>query len=309
MEEAYYYPFGLTMSGISDRALQFGKYNKFRYNGKEQQNKEFSNGSGLEWYDYGARMYDEQIARWHVVDSKSEISRRWSPYNYAFDNPIKFVDPDGMWPDWGELISGAAHALVNYAEQKVSEAVNTAANAVFDAGKDKVQQAVKKVQVTPYVKAEAKVTVGLRAAGEVKKAVGVDANYRSFELLKVGGEADKNGGSFDASFVGKGGNVTTSKGAAIDFEGGASYSAETVQHRNSDGSYVTQSSSKEATVGASLDGPFSLTTSGSNEKSSTGQSTPTVKTYVGFGYTYGVGFVLDFSLQAGIKVTYNDDGK
>ncbi len=85
LQEHDYYPFGLTLRGLF--AASASTEDRTGYGGKE-----IEDAHGLNWYHYGARYYDPELGRWHVMDPDDQYH---SPYAFSANNPVRFVDPTG----------------------------------------------------------------------------------------------------------------------------------------------------------------------------------------------------------------------
>ncbi|GEN70602.1 DUF6443 domain-containing protein [Chryseobacterium lathyri] len=87
IEESNYYPFGLKHEGYN--VLSGNPAYKYKYNGKELQE------TGM--YDYGFRQYMPDLGRWSSLDPLSELASSWTSYRYAYDNPLRYIDPKGLF--------------------------------------------------------------------------------------------------------------------------------------------------------------------------------------------------------------------
>jgi RHS repeat-associated protein len=96
-----YYPYGLQWSNPSTENTR----NKYWHTNKEMQDKEWSDTEGLDWEDFGARMYDPVIGRWTCVDNLSNEFLSKSPYHFAKNNPVSHIDLDG---NYGFYFQGAS---------------------------------------------------------------------------------------------------------------------------------------------------------------------------------------------------------
>ena len=199
LEENNYYPFGLQHGSYNTPARDYRPIGdareietvdrnlyKYKYNAKEYQDE-----LGLDWYDYGARNYDASLGRWMNVDPLAE-NGKMRCYNYALNNPIYFIDPDGMWVKgagfWRNITSSDARI---HAEDFASENEGTVVKggngfSVFYSGDNSSSKAFfpnKDSKVTPS-------SIATVSALEARNPNGHGAlNVDMFELLGMTGVA------------------------------------------------------------------------------------------------------------------------
>ncbi|WP_425237709.1 RHS repeat domain-containing protein [Ulvibacterium sp.] len=99
IEENNYYPFGMKHKGYNsggDTALGNDVAQKWKFGGKE-----LIENLGLNWLDYGWRNFDVAMGRWMNIDNLAGMMKSQSPYNYALNNPVYYIDIDGLMPGNG----------------------------------------------------------------------------------------------------------------------------------------------------------------------------------------------------------------
>jgi RHS repeat-associated protein len=194
-----YYPFGqeIPVLGASD--------NQIKYNSKELQTD-----AGLNWYDYGARFYDPVLGRFNSIDPKTEEYNSWSPYLYAGNNPINYIDLNGEGPG-NDLIALLIYStiavrswfggMVSYTEQSSQNGTYNSMNMV-DAnnqglGSQKIVSDLS--QIINQVQEDVQETI------DVRIGVGVDFNPTKDEnvAISTGAEVGTDGGKVYVSSPGE----------------------------------------------------------------------------------------------------------
>ena len=148
VQKAYdYYPFGLQL-----RAYQPGDPATFTFT-----NKQLDQDGGLDWYYFGARFYDAEVGRFLGVDPLAGKYPALNPYHYTKNNPLKYVDRDGMqtegdeedqleqeyimWVNFGKASKQAIQELpqsLNFSEaaKEITNAANKSVIGISDATSD-----------------------------------------------------------------------------------------------------------------------------------------------------------------------------
>ena len=173
VEQNAYYPFGSRHTFGNTYAQTT---NRFKFNGKEEQTT-----GNLNYLDYGARMYDSNIARWTTRDPLSEKYYAYSPYNYCGGNPVLRIDYEGkFWEtawDAASLTMGLKSLINNIREGNVGAAIADGVGVIIDAA----------AAITPFVPGGVSAAISaVRVVDKVDDIVDAGKGMKNAEAIAEG---------------------------------------------------------------------------------------------------------------------------
>ena len=218
-----YHPFGTTSyrAGRRDTEVALKRY---KYCGKERDEE-----TGL--YYYGMRYYAAWLCRWISVDPLAKKAPSWSPYNYCFNNPIRYTDPNGEWPFpgvrflffKGGIGAGVTFALSAYQQSGIAKDRHGTTHFVMSRINYLTNQNMQDGSKDPnvYVGVEASISAGIEynwnASSFVETLsnmpVSISASAKSIIGFEVG--VSENSFSFSVG-IGAGGGITVGS-MSVDF--------------------------------------------------------------------------------------------
>jgi RHS repeat-associated protein len=212
-EENNYYPFGLQHKGYNN--VVNGTEHPYKYNGKEH-NQEL----GLNWYDYGARNYQPDLGRWMNLDHLAKDYDNLSPFVYAANNPVFYIDPDGQ--------RIAIYGNEDYRNKVLFQLALLAASS--DTGNDLVMNAINSKRTLVFADVEGVLGDNTfdGVGGSNYNVVGYDANgegYLDEDNGRNGEKLYKNSSTTLAHELGHFESITkgNKRGLLLDDKGRASY--------------------------------------------------------------------------------------
>ena len=173
LEESHYYPFGLTMGGISSKAAGIRENKKQKFQGQELASNEFSDGSGLEMYEFKWRMHDLQTGRFWQIDPLAEKYVYNSTYAFSENKVTGHIELEGLEsvnvndvrnPYVRAALKDNVQANVNSMRRNGSEAVQVSVSAGVGVG---VKAKVGKAEVSAGVSGP-QVEVSVNGGGKVE---------------------------------------------------------------------------------------------------------------------------------------------